>query len=401
MDAKTNKKSSPKRLDKVIQKSVKKRPRVLIADDESNIRRALWHILGKEFDVTSVENGEKALEQIRKGPDFDVVSLDIEMPGMSGIDTLQAIKKERPDVEVLLVTGHFEAEATKKALKLGAYDYIDKPFSKEVIRAAIRKGVERRQKIIISEEAKEKLAFVKAQLLQSDKFKAIGEMLAGVVHELNNPLGAILGYSELLLRKEFPPEQTLKYIENINKSADLCRNIVDQLLNFTRKHEPKMERVQIVQVLESTLDLKQHDIKINGIQVVKELADNMPYTSADFHALQQVFLNLINNAQHAMHGSGGEKTLTIQSEFDDHNLRIKFHDTGHGVPEENLDKIFEPLFTTKEEGKGTGLGLSICYEIIKDHKGEIFVASQPGEGTWFIVEIPVIEPEHKNLTGGP
>ena len=393
MDAKTKKVSSPAELDRIRQKpGVEKRPRVLITDDETNIRQALWHILKKEFDVTTVENGEKAIEQIRKDPDIDVVSLDIEMPGMSGIDTLQAIKKERPDVEVLVVTGHAELESAKKALKFGAYDYIDKPFSKEVIRAAVRKAAERRQKVIVSEVAKEKLAFVKAQLLQSEKFKAIGEMLAGVVHELNNPLGAVLGYSELLLGKDLEPEKARKFIENISTSAKLCKNIVDKLLAFARKHEPKREPVQINEVIESTLDLKQHDIKVNGIQLVKELADNMPCTSADFHALQQVFFNLINNAQHAMHEGDGEKRLTIQSEFDDKILRIKFNDTGHGIPEENLSKIFEPLFTTKEEGKGTGLGLSICYDIIKEHKGEIFVASEPGDGTWFIVELPIQEP---------
>ncbi|MFH1489777.1 MAG: response regulator [Pseudomonadota bacterium] len=369
----------------------KTRPRVMVADDENNIRRALWYILKNDFDVTVVENGDKALDQVRQGHDFDVVSLDIQMPGMSGIETLQAIKAERPDIEVLLVTAHSNAESAKKALKLGAYDYIDKPFNNEDIRAAVRRGVERRKKVMTSEAARGKIEFFKAQLLQTEKFTAIGQLLAGVVHELNNPLGVIMGYSELLLQTGCATEKVPKYLENIHRSAGLCKSIVEKLLLFARKHEPKKEPIQVNDVIESTLDLKQHDFKIHDIRLQKHLAGDLPVTLADFHELQQVFLNLATNAQHAMMDNERQKELTVSSSFEDKVLRVKFHDTGHGIPQENLDKIFEPLFTTKEKGKGTGLGLSVCYEIIKDHGGDIFVASEPGKGSWFIVEIPLVQ----------
>ncbi len=227
-----------------------KQARVLVVDDETNIRQAIRAILRSEFDVTIVESGNKAIEKIRQGVDFDVVSLDLQMPGMSGLETLKEVKQYSPTTEVLLVTAHSDIESAKRALKLGAYDYIDKPFQKDELRASIRKGVERRGKRIASEKAQEQLAFVKAQLMQSEKFSAIGQLIAGVVHELNNPLTTIMGFSELLLMTECSPEKTRKYLKNINKSVFLCQKLVQKLLNFSRKHEPKRELVQVNEIIQ-------------------------------------------------------------------------------------------------------------------------------------------------------
>jgi len=364
---------------------------VLVVDDETNIRQAIRAILSAEFDVTTVESGNKAIEKIRQGMDFDVVSLDLQMPGMSGLETLKEVKQYSPTTEVLVVTAHADIESAKKALKLGAYDYIDKPFQKDELRASIRKGVERRGKRIASEKAQEQLAFVKAQLMQSEKFSAIGQLISGVVHELNNPLTAIMGFSELLLITECSPEKTRQYLKYINKSVFLCQNLIQKLLNFSRKHKPKRELVQVNEIIENALDLKQYDFNVDKIQVVKQLPDYMPGTMADFHELQQVFLNMINNAHQAMKEHTGVGTLTVKSEFDDKVIRISFSDTGPGIPKENLQKVFEPLFTTKEKGKGTGLGLSVCYEIIQKHKGNIYVASEPGKGACFAIEIPIVD----------
>jgi len=366
------------------------RPRVLIVDDNNTIRQAMCFMLGSECEVTSVENGDKAFELIRQGSDFDVVSLDLEMPGMSGIETLKAIKEWNPNTEVLIVTATSDLDSAKKALKLGAYDYIDKPFGKDVYREVVRQGVARRSKSIASEKAQEELSYVKAQLIQSEKFAALGQLIAGFVHEINNPLGVILGLTELLLMKEWSPEETRDYLEKINKGAELSRNIVEKFLAFSRKYEKKREYIQVNTIIESTLDLKQHDFKKDRIQVVRHLADHIPGTMADFHELQQVFLNVINNAHQAMEEQSGTGSLTIKSEFDDKAIRISFQDTGPGIPQENLQKIFEPLFTTKEIGKGTGLGLSLSAEIIKEHEGYINVASELGKGASFVIELPII-----------
>ena len=365
------------------------KPRVLVVDDEPNILRAMYLVLKSKFDVTIVESGDKAIEKIKQGMDFDVVSLDLQMPGLSGIESLKAVKQLSPSTEVLIVTAHSDAESAKGALKLGAYDYIDKPFNNDELLAAIRKGVERRTNAIEAETTKEQLAFVKAQLMQSEKFSAIGQLLSGVAHELNNPLTAVMGFSELLLIREYSPDKTQNYLEKINKSALLCKNIIQKLLGFSRKEESKQKYIQVNHIIESTLELKQHDLKADNIQVVSQLAGNMPGTMADFYELQQVFLNMINNAHQAMKMHAKTGTLTIKNTFDEKTMRISFLDTGPGIPKENLQKIFEPLFTTKKRGEGTGLGLSICYEIIKKHKGDIFVASDQGKGACFVIELPI------------
>jgi signal transduction histidine kinase len=366
------------------------RPSVLIVDDSHTIRSAMCFMLGSECDVTSVENGDKAFGLISQGADFDVVSLDLEMPGMSGIETLKAIKEWSPNTEVLIVTAHSDLESAKEALKLGAYDYIDKPFEKEVYREVVRKGIARRSKSVASEKAQEELSYVKAQLVQSERFAALGQLIAGFAHEINNPLGAILGLTELLLMKEWSPEETLEYLEKINKGAQLTKNIVDKFLAFSRKYEKKKENVHVNSIIESTLDLKQHDLKRDRIQVVRHLAGHMPGTMADFHELQQVLLNVINNAHQAMKEQSGAGWLTVKSEFDDRVIRISILDTGPGIAQENLQKIFEPLFTTKEIGKGTGLGLSLSFEIIKEHGGDFYVASELGKGACFVIELPIV-----------
>ena len=369
----------------------KEKPHILVVDDEPNILRAMSLVLQPEFDVTVAKTGDKAVKKIRQGMDFDVISLDLQMPGLSGIESLKAVKQLSPSTEVLIVTAHSDAESTRGALKLGAYDYIDKPFSNAELVASIRKGVERRSNTTGVEKTKEQLAFVKAQLMQSEKFSAIGQLLAGVAHELNNPLTTIMGFSEILLLKKCSPDKTRNYLEKINESSLLCKNIVQKLLAFSRKDEAKQEYIQVNRVIESTLELKQHDFKVDGIQVVKRLADNMPNAMANFYELQQVFLNIINNAHQAMKMHAGTGTLTVKSVFDEKAIRINFLDTGPGIPEKNLQKIFEPLFTTKKKGEGTGLGLSICYEIIKEHKGNIFVANNQGKGACFAIEIPIVD----------
>ncbi|MBL7181009.1 MAG: response regulator, partial [Desulfobacterales bacterium] len=358
-------------------------------DDEKVTRRALELILKNEFDVVTLESGNKAVEYIRQDQDFDVVSLDLNMPGMSGIETLKVVKQQSPTTEVLLVTAFQDIESAKQALKFGAYEYIEKPVNKDIYRESIRKGVQRRQKALVSEKAQQQLEIVKAQLVHSERLSAIGELLAGVVHEINNPLSGIVGYSELLLAGKTPPEKYQKYLENIRQCASLCQKVVQKLLAFSRKQEPKREYVQVNDIVENTLELVQHEIKKNAVEVFRQFAADMPRTSADFHQIQQVLLNIVNNAVQAMAQQTRSCTLTIVSEFDDRSIRLRIRDNGPGIPRENLQKIFEPFFTTKAEGKGTGLGLSICYEIIQEHGGNIYVSSDPQSGSCFVIELPI------------
>ena len=366
------------------------RPRILVADDDREIRRVIGFILRSEFDATIVENGEKAIEKVRQGIEYDVVSLDLQMPGRSGVETLKEIKQLNPALEVLIMTAHSDVESAKKALKWGAYDYIDKPFKNEMYRETIRKGVERRQKSLTRENAIEQLEFVKVQLKESEKFAALGQLIAGVVHDLNNSLNSVIGFSDMLMVGDFPPDETREYLKNINSGAKLSVKTIQKLLGFARRKNPEKEPISINEIINSTLDLKQHDFKVDQIEVTQQLADSMPYTMADFYEIQQVLLNIITNAHHTMKANNDIRMLTVKSEFDENVLRINCKDTGMGIPKENLQKIFEPLFTTKEKGVGTGLGLSVCYDIIKEHKGSIYVASDPGRGACFVIELPIV-----------
>ena len=365
------------------------RPKILVADDDREIRRAIELILRSEFDVTIVENGELAIQEIRSGKEFDVVSLDLYMPGRNGVETLKEIKELDPTLEVLIMTAHSDLESARKALKYGAYDYIDKPFNNQDYRTAVRKGAERRRKALVTHHAREKLDFVQAQLKQSEKFAVIGQLIAGVVHELNNSLNSVIGFSDLLMINDFPPEEKQEYLKNVNEGAKLSKNIVQKLLAFARKEDTEKEPVDVNDILESTLDLKRHDFKVDQIEVAKALEEDIPLTMADFYELQQVFLNIVNNAHHAMKSMDGHRRLSVKTEGDPSAVRIHFQDSGVGIPKADLQRIFEPLFTTKEKGVGTGLGLSVCYDIIREYGGTIYVASEVGEGACFIVELPV------------
>jgi len=365
------------------------RPRVLVADDDREIRRAIELILRFEFDVTAVENGDLAIDQIRADKEFEVVSLDLCMPGRTGIETLKEIKELDPSIEVLIMTARSDFESAKKALKYGAYDYIDKPFGNHTYREAIREGVKRRRRSLVTRKAEEQLGFVQAQLKQSDKFAVIGQLIAGVVHDLNNSLNSVIGFSDLLMIDEFSPEEKQEYLKNINEGANLCKNIVQKLLAFVRKEETVKKSVNLNDVVNSTLNLKRHDFNIDQIQVDKTLAPELPFVTTDFYEIQQVFLNIVTNAHHEMKSLEGTRKLTVLTESDDAAVRVRFQDSGKGIPKEHLQKIFEPLFTTKEKGVGTGLGLSVCYDIVRNQNGKIYVASEPGQGASFIVELPV------------
>ena len=369
-----------------------KKHRVLVVDDDEKVRNTIFHVLKSEFDVTMAESGNKAIEILSQGTDFDVISLDLQMPGMSGIETLKVVKQLSPYTEAFIVSAKSDFEAAKSALKFGAYDYINKPFGNNELRQVVRAGIDRRLSVLGAEKVRVQLEFVKAQLIQSEKFSEIGTLIAGITHELKGPLTSILGFSEIPLITNCSPEHMRSYLEKINKSALLCNNIINRLLTFSRKREYNRECLHINSILTSTLELKEHDLRIDGIKVVTELSDKLPMTIADFYGLQQVFLNLINNAHQAMREQESDRILTIKSECKKKSICVSLCDTGPGIAQDNLQKIFEPLFTTKDKSEGTGLGLSICYEIVvNEHKGDLFVASEYGEGACFIVEIPVIK----------
>jgi len=237
-------------------------------------------------------------------------------------------------------------------------------------------------------EAYETLRLTQEQLLQSEKMVAVGQLISGVAHELNNPLTAILGYSQLLKSDEFTNARGAEYVEKLYKQAMRTHRIVQNLLSVARQHRPERTQVQINQILDDTIGLREYDMKVNNIRVHREFDPRLPATAADPHQLQQVFLNILNNAVDAIQekDTSGDiwiKTLTKGGG----RICVEITDSGPGV--KNPHKIFDPFYTTKPVGKGTGLGLSICYGIIKEHAGEIQVRNAPPRGAVFTIEIPV------------
>lgn len=231
------------------------------------------------------------------------------------------------------------------------------------------------------------------QLLQAEKLSAIGEIISGVAHELNNPLSGVLGFSQLLMgRHEATPISA--DLEKIHDSALRCQKIVRNLLAFARGHAPTRKYLGVNGIIEKTLDLKRYRLQVNDIEVRTELEPGLPRTMLDFHRIQQVLLNLINNAEHAMNGNGDRPgRLFIRTSSVSGAIRIEVTDNGTGMDSKTRERIFDPFFTTKEEGKGTGLGLSVSYGIVKEHGGRIQARSRKGEGTTFVIELPVLADE--------
>lgn len=236
------------------------------------------------------------------------------------------------------------------------------------------------------------------QLVQSEKLSAIGQLVAGVAHELNNPLTSVSGYAQLIMRDTTLSEDTRQDIDQIHTQAERAAKIVQNLLIFAREHTPERSTVAINEVLRSALALQAYQLRVDNIGVQIDLDPELATTVADPHQLQQVFLNLITNARHAMVERGGRGTLTLRTqvvqpradaEGGEPMIQVEVGDTGVGIPERNLRKIFNPFFTTKPIGQGTGLGLSICFGIIKEHEGQIWAESQVGVGTRVFVSLPV------------
>jgi len=234
--------------------------------------------------------------------------------------------------------------------------------------------------------AYENLRRTQEQLLHSEKLAAVGQLISGVAHELNNPLTAILGYSQLLTSSGQMGQQGMEYADKLYKQAQRTHRIVQNLLSFARQHKPERAAVQLNQALEETLALRDYDLRMHNIRVHLDLSPELPVTAADPHQLQQVFLNMVNNAVDAILERSTEGDLWVRTGTNGDRLFIEFTDSGPGV--KDASRVFDPFYTTKPVGKGTGLGLSICYGIITEHGGTIRVRNVPTRGACFTIELP-------------
>lgn len=234
------------------------------------------------------------------------------------------------------------------------------------------------------------------QLLQAEKLSAIGRLVAGVAHELNNPLTAIVGYSQLLLETCSDPE-ICEDLERINGEAQRSAHIVQNLLAFARQQKMERRALELGDILEKTIDLLAYQLQVDNITLVPEIAPHKTTVLGDSYQLQQVFLNLITNAHQAMRKAHGRGTLIIRSELaGPDTVRVSVIDDGPGVPREIAHRIFDPFFTTKDVGEGTGLGLSICLGILQEHNGRIRLDERAQPGATFVVELPLYHDTDKS-----
>ncbi len=233
------------------------------------------------------------------------------------------------------------------------------------------------------------------QIAQADKLASIGQLSAGIAHEINNPLGIILGYTQLLIRSESPESEKHQDLKTIEKHVRNCKTIVEDLLNFARTSAPQEDLIRIDTSIEDVLKFVQQHADLDRIDIQKDFDRSVPPMMLDEKKIKQVFMNLIINASHAMDQTG-KLSLSTRLTANGREVIIKVKDSGHGIEKKNLSKIFDPFFTTKPTGEGTGLGLSVSYGIIKNHGGDIRVESKIGEGSTFTVILPVIAPAKRN-----
>ncbi len=268
-------------------------------------------------------------------------------------------------------------------------DLDEGPFLKEernLINAVARQValvIERKQ------TEKEKLK-LHTQLLHADRLATIGMLAAGVAHELNEPLGNILGFAQLAKKCPGLPDSVEHDIGKIEAASLHAREIIQKLLVFARQAPPQKTHVNLNQVVEDGLYFFEARCAKEGIELVHLLSPDLPEITADPGQLNQLLVNLVVNALQSMPGAG---RITVQTQFCDHNVLLSVEDTGTGMSKEVLDKIFVPFFTTKDVGHGTGLGLPVVYGIVTAHGGTIDAKSEPGCGTRFEIQLPVIEPE--------
>jgi signal transduction histidine kinase len=399
----------------------------LIAEDDAVSRRLLQTYLERwGYEVVTAGNGAEAWRLFQEG-EFPVVISDWMMPEMDGLELVRRIRAhERPGyVFLLLLTARSQKEDLLQGMEAGADDFVTKPFDRDELRVRLRAG----ERILQLEQAlleqNRALRDAQAALVQSEKLASLGQLAAGIAHEINNPIAyvtnnlAVLGRDApaafALLERYREGREALSRVapeiaadtarmeeeidygyirENFSRQIDKSleglhrvRDIVRNLRDFARLDEAELKEADLNAAIESTVEMLGHEIKKKEIRLTTRL-EELPKILCHPGKINQVFLNLLINAVQACE-TGGAIELRTRAEPAGPGVLVEVEDNGRGIPADHLPRIFDPFFTTKPVGQGTGLGLSISYGILRDHGGTIEVESTPGRGSLFRVRLPV------------
>ncbi|MBU4526346.1 MAG: response regulator [Desulfomicrobium sp.] len=371
--------------------------RVLVVDDERDFADLLAERLRtRGMEVHTAYSGPEALEAVQATTP-EVVVLDISMPGMSGLETLQAVKAEKPSPEVILLTADSTLSTAVAGMKGGARDYITKPMDIDILVAAIGEA-----------EGRHLEALSRQRMAQTAKLAALGELATGVAHEINNPLQVVLnevGWIEELVMEaqvdENRQNEIMSSLELLRSQAARCKGITAKLLTLRCTLDRRGTTACLPELARTLLHTRRERIKALGVRVDENWSQDLHAAPVSTTEWEQVLANIIDNALDAMEailveiGTEQKMTLTLRGHLADTGFEVSVRDSGCGIEDHLLTRIFDPFFSTKEVGKGIGLGLAICHGIIEAMGGSITVRSTPEHGSTFTIRAPMAVHAHK------
>jgi signal transduction histidine kinase len=371
--------------------------RILIVDDEVANVRVMERLLARGgYTTLRSTTDSRQVSSLYTEFQPDLILLDLVMPEPNGFQLMEALKPLGADGSyrpILALTADVTQETRRRALAAGAKDFLTKPFDATEVFLRIENLLQTRFLYLELQARNERLETEvrerTQQLVQSEKVATMGSLLAGVAHELNNPLSVVLGRVVLLSRK-LAGSPLLADVEKLGRAAERCGRIVKNFLALARQRPPERAQVQLNLVVQEAVELVAYPLRVDSVDVRLDLADPLPPVWADPHQLQQVVVNLLTNAHHAMRQTRPRQVIvTTRHEPVRGSVSLRVADSGPGIPPELQARIFEPFFTTKPAGEGTGLGLAICRGILDSHGGSIRVESAPGQGAAFVIDVPV------------
>ncbi len=374
--------------------------KVLIIDDEFGPRESMRFLLKDEYDVCCTESVDEGVAALKANPP-DIIISDIKMPGKTGIEGLKEIREIDTDVSVIMLTGFGSLETAQQAIRLGANDYVKKPFDTTEMRNVVAKYTTRTCAIRKKNAAAKDLELLKEEMqetiVQKERLAALGQASSEFVHDISNPIMVLSGYVELMMDEmnsitnndSRDTIEILDFAEQIQQSAGRCKELLDSWKNFGNKSNNHNEIININSLVKEVVTAATP--AVNAINANIEISADCEKTAINGNSTQifRALQNLVGNAIQALPQHGG--MVHIKCTTNENNLSIQVIDNGNGIHEDKLKNIFKPYFTTKKLSGGTGLGLYITQKIIKEHKGDITLTNNPDGGATATLTLPIVQ----------